>query len=53
MGDRIGDELVEFHERVATGFDTLAAQEPERFLVIDASRSIDAVVADVIAGIEW
>jgi dTMP kinase len=53
VGDRIGDELVEFHERVATGFDTLAAQEPERFLVIDASRSIDAVVADVIAGIEW
>jgi dTMP kinase len=53
VGDRIGDELVEFHERVANGFDTLAAQEPERFLVIDASRSIDAVVADVIAGIEW
>lgn len=53
VGDRIGDELVEFHERVAKGFDTLAALEPERFLVIDASRSIDAVVADVIAGIEW
>lgn len=53
VGDRIGDEAVEFHQRVAEGFDTLAALEPDRFLVIDASRPIDAVVDDVIAGLQW
>jgi dTMP kinase len=53
VGDRIGDEVVEFHDRVADGFDTLAGLEPERFLVIDASRPIESVVGDVIAGITW
>lgn len=40
---------LEFHRRVRAGFLELAAAEPERFRVIDASRGVDAVYADVLA----
>ena len=48
-GDRIGNEGVDFHAKVAEAFDDLAAGEPDRFVVVDASRSVDEVVATVIA----
>ncbi len=48
-GDRIGNEAADFHTRVANAFDELAESEPDRFVVVDASRSIDDVVAEVIA----
>jgi len=38
-----------FHQRVRDGFLELAAHEPERFRVVDASRGVDAVFADVLA----
>lgn len=38
IADRIGAEGLEFQARVAAAFDDLAAAEPERFAVIDASR---------------
>jgi dTMP kinase len=38
-----------FHERVRDGFLALAADEPERFRVVDASRAIDTVFGDVLA----
>jgi dTMP kinase len=44
VGDRIGDESREFHESVAAAFDALAAQEPLRFVVIDATRPLADVV---------
>lgn len=47
-GDRIGNEGVEFHAKVAAAFDDLAAGEPDRFVVVDASLSVDEVVATVI-----
>ena len=47
-GDRIGNEGVEFHSKVATAFDDLAAGEPDRFVVVDASRPVDDVVAAVM-----
>jgi len=47
-GDRIGDEGVRFHSKVATAFDDLAASEPDRFIVVDASLAVDDVVAKVI-----
>ncbi len=37
----------DFHERVRTGFLALARREPERFLVIDADREIEAVAQDI------
>ena len=40
---------LEFHRRVRAGFLELAAVEPERFRIVDASRGVDAVFADVLA----
>lgn len=37
----------EFHERVRTGFLDIAAREPGRCLVIDATQDIDAVAAAI------
>ncbi|MFV1970920.1 MAG: dTMP kinase [Acidimicrobiia bacterium] len=47
-GDRIGNEADEFHTRVALAFDDLAAAEPDRFIVLDASQPVDDVVAAVV-----
>lgn len=48
-GDRIGDESEEFHDAVVDAFDSLAAAEPGRFLVVDAMMDIDDVV-DAVMG---
>lgn len=50
--DRLEREDVAFHERVRAGFLALAAHEPDRVRVVDASGSPDAVadrVADALA----
>ncbi len=44
VGDRIGDEGVEFQRRAANGFTTAAASEPDRFVIIDAGDPLDEVV---------
>jgi dTMP kinase len=41
--DSIGQESREFHERVHAGFRELAAREPERWLVVDATASPEEV----------
>lgn len=43
--DRIGAERAEFHRRVAAAYDDLAASDPERFCILDASQPITAVIA--------
>ncbi len=45
--DRIESEQNGFFERVRATYLARAAAEPERFRVIDASRPVDAVLADV------
>jgi dTMP kinase len=47
-GDRFESEHVAFHERVREGFRQLAAEEPQRFVVIDADQAPD-VVAEAVA----
>lgn len=47
-GDRIGNEAPDFHVRVAQAFDDLAAAEPEKFIVVDASLGVDDVVSAVV-----
>ena len=42
---------LEFHRRVRAGFLELAAAEPDRFVVVDSSRHIDAVFADALAAV--
>jgi dTMP kinase len=46
--DRFHEESLNFHRRVREGFKKMAAAEPERWLVIDGTQSIEK-----IAGIIW
>lgn len=50
--DRISAEGVELQRRVAAGYDELAAAEPNRFIVVDANRAVDDVVAEVVSALE-
>jgi dTMP kinase len=52
VGDRIGDETLEFHGIVADAFIALAASEPDRFVVVDAALPLDDVVTRALHGIE-
>lgn len=45
IADRIGAEGLEFQRRVAEAFDEIAAREPGRFVVVDASAPLDDVVS--------
>jgi dTMP kinase len=47
--DRLESEKHEFHARVRHGFLRLAEAEPERFLVLDATRPIEELAADIRA----
>ena len=56
---RLGDEIdriegagVEFHQRVREGYLKMAAADPERWLVIDASGTVDDVAARVGAAVD-
>ena len=51
VDDRIGGEGEAFHRSVADAFDQLAADEPDRFVVVDATMTIDEVVAASIVGL--
>ncbi|MGW0967962.1 dTMP kinase [Streptomyces sp. NPDC002516] len=45
--DRLESEPVEFHARVRSGFLTLAAADPSRYLVVDAAQEPEAVTTVV------
>ncbi len=49
--DRISQEGLALQERVAAAYARLAESEPDRFVVVDAARPFEAVVADALAGI--
>lgn len=49
--DRLEAESVAFHERVRAGFAAIAAEEPERVRIVDASGDRDAVSALVAAAL--
>ncbi|MEX1173868.1 MAG: dTMP kinase [Chloroflexota bacterium] len=42
-----------FHQRVRAGFLAMAAAEPDRFVVVDATRPIETVTAGVVTSLEW
>ena len=46
-GMKFEEEPAEFHERIRLGFRALVDQEPDRWRVVDATRSIDAISDDV------
>lgn len=47
--DRIEQKGEAYHERVRAGFHELAEQNPERFRIVDAARSIDEVTQEILA----
>ena len=49
---RFDAESLEFHERVRQGFRSLAAEEPERFAIIDAAQPPEDVVLQCISAVE-
>jgi len=50
--DVTGRESLEFHERVREGFLALAREEPERFVVIDATLEPEEITERVVAAVE-
>ena len=46
-GMKFEEEPAEFHERIRLGFLALADREPDRWRVVDATRSIDAISDDI------
>ena len=50
-GDRIEAEDSDFHQRVLDGFRTLAAQDSERWVVIDGGRPVEEVAQAVNAAV--
>jgi dTMP kinase len=47
--DRLESEPPEFHRAVAAEYDRLAAQEPDRWVRLDARRPLEALLEDVLA----
>jgi len=50
--DRIGAEGVVFQTSVADAFDDMAISDPDRFVVVDASRDVDKVWEQVLNHLE-
>lgn len=48
IGDRIEQETLAFHERVAAGYRALAAAEPERCVLLDAAVPVADLTATVV-----
>ncbi len=42
-GDRIENEVIDFHRRVYNGYKELAVKYPDRIKTIDASKPVDEV----------
>lgn len=50
--DRLESEKVEFFEAVRQGYLKLAAAEPNRFFVVDASQSVEQMAAQIAARVD-
>jgi dTMP kinase len=50
---RFENETLAFHERVRAGYLAIAAKEPERFRIIDASQDPDQVQAQIVSVLEF
>ena len=46
--DRLEAEPLAYHETVRAAFLTIAAQDPDRYLVLDALRDVDALAAAIL-----
>ncbi len=46
--DRIESETLAFHQRVLDGYDAVAAEEPERYIVVEAEGEPDDISARIV-----
>ena len=46
--DRMEQESIDFHNRIYSGFVDMAKKNPNRFVTIDASKTIEEVNADIV-----
>lgn len=51
VDDRIESEGIEFHNAVFEGYNKLAEEEPDRFLVIDSDDEVEKVFKNILDGI--
>ncbi len=47
--NRLDDQALEFHRRVRAGYLQMVADEPERWVKINAARSVEEIQAEVVA----
>ncbi|MEY2567543.1 MAG: dTMP kinase [Actinomycetota bacterium] len=52
LPDRLEAEADDFHHRVVEGFRTMAAAEPDRWLVVDGTGDADEVTERVLKGVD-
>jgi dTMP kinase len=50
--DRLESEQRDFHARVRAGYLELASREPDRFLVLPATDTVESIAADIRARVE-
>ncbi len=50
--DRLEREQLAFHERVRDGFRQLARQDPDRYLMLDATRPVAELAAAIAAEVQ-
>jgi dTMP kinase len=51
--NRLDQETIEFHQRVRQGYLALAADQPDRWLILDASSSIQEVQKEIQGAVEY
>ncbi len=50
--NRLDAYAIEFHARVRQGYARLAAEEPERWVIIDAGRDLELIWQDIVSVVE-
>lgn len=50
--NRLDQESLDFHRKVRNGFLDLASQEPERWVILDATKAPEALAADALEAIQ-
>ena len=47
--NRLDDQALEFHQRVRAGYLQMVSEEPERWVCLDAARSVEVIQAEIVA----
>ncbi len=50
--NRLDDQTLEFHRRVRAGYLQMVREEPERWVCLDAARTVDEIQAEIVSKVE-